>query len=72
MNTDTFKHKETTNSILKSSLYAWPGTWGSINQLLEGPPASPEGEADGGQATNIGVGLLLNCGKTRIQKSCIW
>jgi len=31
--------------------------------LLDGPPASPEGEADGGQATNIEVGLLLNFGR---------
>jgi hypothetical protein len=31
--------------------------------LLDGPPASPEGEADRGQATNIEVGLLLNFGR---------
>jgi len=60
MNTDRLKHKETTDIILKSfyevyneQLVPLTPHMRLINQLLEDPPASPQGEADGGQETNI-------------------
>jgi hypothetical protein len=69
MNTDRLKHKETTDIILKSFYEVYneqlvPLTLHMrlINQLLEDPPALPQGEAGGGQETNIEVGLLLNFG----------
>jgi len=70
MNTDRPKHKETTDIILKSFYEVYNGQlvpltlhMRLINQLLEDPPTSPQGEADAGQEINIEVGLLLNFGR---------